>query len=293
MLFLMFYKLIINYLFIISIVQLGIVPNLISLIIISQILNFFIPFVAYKIITKQKFTEILLLKPISIKNVILIICISIIIQPSIMLVSAVTSIFSDNNIVIIMQQLTDFPIVLGILAIGVTPAIFEELVFRGVIYNEYKKVNIRKAALVNGLLFGIMHMNLQQFFYATILGVLLTYLIYYTGSIFAPILFHFVINSSQVILGYIAFNAMPNIPIEEVPEASIVLSIIYTGVFALLCMPLLIFLFKEFVDENKHNIETPNHVTLESNDRLYKVNTWALKGVILFFVLYILMDYLL
>ena len=52
-----------------------------------------------------------------------------------------------------------------------------------------------KAALVlSGLLFGCMHMNFNQFCYAFVAGIALGILLEATGSIFATMTAHFVIN---------------------------------------------------------------------------------------------------
>lgn len=299
MLYLMFYKLFINFIFVASIITFNLNFNIITLIITSQILNFGIPFLVYKVITKQPFKEILLLKPISIKTILLIIVITFVIQPLMMFVSAISSLFVNNDVANIMQELTFFPLGLGILAIGITPSIFEEIIFRGALYTEYKNINIKKAALVNGLFFGIMHMNLQQFFYATFLGVVLTYLIYYTGSILAPMLSHFLLNSTQVILGYISFSAIANTPIEDTAEPNILLSIVFIGVTALLLLPLLSFLFKQLIEENTNNHSKTINIEKEGVNFIphegfnsYKINNWAFKGVIIYFVLYFVLGYL-
>jgi len=298
-LYLLLYKLIMNYLFIGAIIVFELQLNLIALIITSQILNFFLPFIAYKIITKQKFSEILDLKPLNVKSVILIICMSIVIQPAMMFVSAISSIFVTNDIAAIMQQLTVFPVFLSIVAIGVAPSLFEELMFRGALHNEYRKVDIKKAALVNGLFFGIMHMNLQQFVYAALLGVLLTYFMHYTGSIFAAMLSHFVINSSQVMLGHFSFQQiayMEYTMAEPIPEPSMLATLTFLAIFASLLIPLFIFLFREFVDANQGNHIPVNieddGVTLKLEKGLssYKINNWAFKGVVIYFVLYFAID---
>lgn len=299
MLYLMFYKLFTSYLLIATITMFNLEPDLITLIITSQILNFFVPFVVYKLIVKQSFIEILKLKPLNLKSTILIIFMSIVIQPAMMFISAVSSIFVSNDVSAIMQQLTAFPLALSILAIGVTPSIMEEIMFRGAVHNEYKNIDIKKAALVNGLFFGIMHMNLQQFVYAAVLGVFLTYFMHYTGSILAPMISHFVINSSQVMLGHFTFNAMDYIHLEELPEPNTLLSIIYIGTFALLLVPLFIFLFKELIDANKYVHKPPNvqedgvSLTLEKGFDSYRINTSAFKGVLIFFVLYFAIGYFL
>lgn len=86
-------------------------------------------------------------------------------------------------------------IVLAILVIALLPAICEELLFRGVIYNSFnKRYGVVVAIIISSLLFGIFHMNWIQGINAFILGIALSYAYYKSNSIFVPIIFHFANN---------------------------------------------------------------------------------------------------
>jgi hypothetical protein len=74
---------------------------------------------------------------------------------------------------------------------------------RGVILGNYKHVSIKKAALMNGLMFGILHLNINQFVYAFVLGVVMAYIVYYTGSIFPSMLLHFCINGISAFASWV------------------------------------------------------------------------------------------
>lgn len=82
-----------------------------------------------------------------------------------------------------------------ILLSAVTPAIFEELLMRGIIFDGYRDKKIHIAAIMNGLIFGMMHLNTFQFVHTFISGITMTYLVYITGSIFSSMLMHFINNS--------------------------------------------------------------------------------------------------
>ncbi len=87
-----------------------------------------------------------------------------------------------------------------ILLMAVTPAICEELAFRGFLLSGLKNLGSRPMAiLISSLLFGIAHGMLQQSINATLLGVLLGYLAVQTGSLLPCIGFHVTHNSLQLL----------------------------------------------------------------------------------------------
>ncbi|HBN75770.1 MAG TPA: CPBP family intramembrane metalloprotease domain-containing protein [Planctomycetaceae bacterium] len=89
-----------------------------------------------------------------------------------------------------------------VLTFAVTPAICEELAFRGFILAGFRKTGRHYLAIIfSGLLFGIMHMIPQQVFNAALLGMLLGLLVVKSGSIFPAMLFHFGNNALGVLHG--------------------------------------------------------------------------------------------
>ncbi|MCL2071020.1 MAG: CPBP family intramembrane metalloprotease [Oscillospiraceae bacterium] len=79
-------------------------------------------------------------------------------------------------------------------------AIFEEFMCRGLMLNALKPYGNGFAIIVTGFLFGIMHGNFQQFFYAFILGIVLAYITIQTGSIFSATLLHAMFNSLAAVV---------------------------------------------------------------------------------------------
>lgn len=85
--------------------------------------------------------------------------------------------------------------IFGILAVLICAPIFEEILFRGMILGEIKeRVNIGAAIIIQGILFGIYHMNLFQSIYAAVLGILLGFICVKTGSIIGSIIAHIIFN---------------------------------------------------------------------------------------------------
>jgi sodium transport system permease protein len=96
---------------------------------------------------------------------------------------------------------------LSILVIAFLPAVFEELLFRGVIFNSFnKRYNFTVGIIVSALLFGVYHMNWIQGVYAFIFGLALAYMYYRSNSIFVPITFHFINNLLATLISYFEIN---------------------------------------------------------------------------------------
>ena len=85
----------------------------------------------------------------------------------------------------------------GFIMVCLLAPIFEEIIFRGIILKGMLnfKVNPTVAILLNGLIFGLAHMNPWQFIGAGLLGVIFGYVYYRTKSLFLPILLHFLNNT--------------------------------------------------------------------------------------------------
>lgn len=79
--------------------------------------------------------------------------------------------------------------------------ICEELIFRGVILNSLRKgFGDRTAVIISSVLFGIFHMNIIQFIYATIFGIALGYTYLRRRRIIDSIVLHISINCIGAII---------------------------------------------------------------------------------------------
>lgn len=182
--------------------------NALQEIIMSQLV-FALPAIIYLVVSKVSIVEALRIKKIRLSNVILLVVFTYLIMPVITLVNAISLIFSENEISgTITDITTQFPLYIGILAIGLLPAILEESVYRGVLYNEYRKKNPRAGIFLSALLFGLLHQNLNQFAYAFVMGLIFCLVIEATDSILSTMIIHFVINSNSVILQYVLPKAI-------------------------------------------------------------------------------------
>ena len=95
-----------------------------------------------------------------------------------------------------------------IIVIAVVPALGEELLFRGYLQQKIGKwlKNPQISIVIASFLFSAIHLDLQAIIPRFVLGVLLGYLYYWSGSLWLPILAHFVNNAQAVILSYPLFK---------------------------------------------------------------------------------------
>ncbi|MBO3445579.1 ABC transporter permease subunit/CPBP intramembrane protease [Clostridium sp. CCUG 7971] len=101
--------------------------------------------------------------------------------------------------------------ILNLLVVALMPAICEEMFFRGFIYTSFKGKNSYKAAIVcSGILFGFMHMDFIRIIPTSILGISFAYCVYKSGSIFVPMILHFINNMLSVTASHYSDNEILN-----------------------------------------------------------------------------------
>ncbi|KYH30988.1 CAAX amino terminal protease self- immunity [Clostridium tepidiprofundi DSM 19306] len=159
-----------------------------------------IPALLYVYFKRRSFKETLKLNSISIKNIILVVFLTFAIQPFIVLVGTVADIIFKNQCELLFGDLESYSIWFALFGTALTPAICEEVLLRGVILDGYRGMSIKKAVIMNGFLFGIFHMNLFQFSYTFFIGIILALIVYYTNSIYASIIMHFLNNALSVVV---------------------------------------------------------------------------------------------
>lgn len=95
------------------------------------------------------------------------------------------------------------PFALAVPLIALTPAVCEEIMFRGYLFAAFRqKMSILRAILFVSILFGISHMSLAQLVPTAMLGVAMAYARYKADSIAVSSLMHFLNNSFSVFIIY-------------------------------------------------------------------------------------------
>lgn len=163
-----------------------------------------LPTIGYLILTKSTLKETIRLRKISISNVFLLMLLTYLMMPLMNLISAITLLFTKNTTSEMMLGISkQYPFIVGLIAIAIIPCLFEETVYRGVFYNEYRKVNVKKGILMSAFLFGILHGNLNQFAYAFVMGIIFALVIEATDSIVSTMIMHFIFNGTSVVMMYV------------------------------------------------------------------------------------------
>ncbi len=74
--------------------------------------------------------------------------------------------------------------------------ITEELVFRGFCLKNLSRFNQRFGILASSVIFGLVHANITQFIFATVIGIVLSYITIKANSIIPAIIVHFTVNTT-------------------------------------------------------------------------------------------------
>ncbi len=86
-----------------------------------------------------------------------------------------------------------------LLCTGILVPIMEEIIFRYGIHGIIARSNLAVAYVVSSVIFGVMHGNVIQGAYATLLGLILAYVYTRTENLWYPIMIHMTINSTSVV----------------------------------------------------------------------------------------------
>lgn len=100
--------------------------------------------------------------------------------------------------------------------------VFEEILFRKLICDKIIKYGEGCTIMLSGLIFGLFHMNFNQFFYAFFLGCFLAFIYVKTGNLKYTILLHMIVNFFGTVLGGMLFKLDPAKP------STVIISTVYS-----------------------------------------------------------------
>jgi len=94
----------------------------------------------------------------------------------------------------------------NLVVMAVLPALGEEFLFRGFLMRYFSQFikNIHFNILIVSILFSAMHLQFYGFLPRMALGMILGYFFYWSGSIWVPVLVHFINNGAVVLVYYLA-----------------------------------------------------------------------------------------
>lgn len=200
----------------------------------NQILFLLVPVIIYITSTKQNIKRVLKLNKIRTYDIGLTVLMTVLFLPTMLFLNAITSLFVKNNVAQMLSTTSQLPLIYSVIVIALFPAFFEEFIMRGLILHEYRGVTIKKAAIMNGIFFGMLHLNISQTFYAFAMGVLATYLVYYTKSIFASMVFHFSVNGINVVVAWVTQNYFLTSNNEALNQAESITTVMYIVTYGIL-----------------------------------------------------------
>ncbi len=104
--------------------------------------------------------------------------------------------------------------------IAVIPAIGEEFIFRGALQRILRQWtgSVHVAVILAAILFSAMHLQFYGFLPRLLLGLLLGYMMVYTGNIWVPVFAHFFNNAAAVILYFFIHQSGSEFDMEHMGE---------------------------------------------------------------------------
>lgn len=170
-----------------------------SNVILGQLL-IIVPVVLYLICTEDNPLKELKFRRIGVLNTILLIVFTYCMLPVVSLVNTITMMFTTNIVSVQLDSMSQNSFWLNLFLVAVLPAVVEEMTFRGVIYSGYKNCSIRNAMFASALIFGLFHMNINQFCYAFIMGIVFVLIREATGSMHSSMIVHFIFNANSIVM---------------------------------------------------------------------------------------------
>ena len=134
------------------------------------------------------------------RTLLMAVIITVALQPVAGLIANLTNLLFPNLLDVVEDSLYGGPFLLNLVTVALIPGFCEEFLLRGNAANAYSRTGrVRAAVLLSSLLFGLIHQNATQFFYAFAMGVVLALLFLASDSIWPGVLVHFLNNGASVV----------------------------------------------------------------------------------------------
>lgn len=115
-----------------------------------------------------------------------------------------------------------FDLIVNVVMIGLLPAIGEELLFRSALIGILRKFfkQVHWPVILSSLIFSAFHLQFFGFLPRFVLGLGLGYLFVWSGSVWVPVLAHFVNNITVVLISYLYQHNLISTGIETFGQTS-------------------------------------------------------------------------
>ncbi|MCR5402699.1 MAG: CPBP family intramembrane metalloprotease [Butyrivibrio sp.] len=185
----------------------------------SELVMFLPPF-AMVLYYGEKLSVIIPLRRVKLSSFFMTLLYSVCLFPIATLANAISMLFVDNTVVELSDQILSLPMWQMLISIGLIGPFMEEIVFRGIFLQSYQRTGrIIGSIILSSVLFGLMHMNFNQFAYGTVIGIMFALLVESTGSVLASFVAHAFFNSAEVITMYLSSDLLEEAE-QYLPEMS-------------------------------------------------------------------------
>lgn len=195
-----------------------------------------IPALIYVLVMKIDIIKCIPYRKIKLSDAVSSLLIGYCLVPLVLLINVISSVFATNYLNSSTTEISQYPFIIQLLLMAFLPTIAEEFVFRGLFYHSYRKNGILGAAILSGVIFGAIHLNINQFCYACVMGMVFALMVEITGSMFSSMLAHFAVNSYSIIM--LKLVSMSEISVQT-EQASQQMMSQYSGVIILLQIAIL------------------------------------------------------
>lgn len=135
---------------------------------------------------------------------------------------------------------------LNLALISIIGPIFEEILFRKILIDKTIKYGARISIIISALLFGLFHGNVNQFFYAFLMGGFFAYVYIKTGKIIYPIILHLIVNLMGSVISLKLIQSISNLYSGSINLFDASFVIIYVIIILILVIIGLILLLTKF-----------------------------------------------
>lgn len=155
-----------------------------------------IPAIVYIRMKGENLLESLGFHKVKITTILLTVLLTLLSMPLYMCANVLSQIFVPNTVVQASSQLLSGSLLASWFVMTIAAPICEEIAIRGFCFNRFRKItSLLVAAFVSAVMFGIIHLNINQMCYAIVLGVVFALANFASGSIWTSITMHFLVNN--------------------------------------------------------------------------------------------------
>ena len=148
------------------------------------------------------------------------------------LLGLLEQITNQSNYQAIAETQFSLPVYLALIMYGMISPMAEEIVFRGIVYNRFRRqYGLWISIFLSSLMFGLYHGNVIQAIYGTVLGMIIAVLYERYGSFWVPVFIHSIANVGIYCLLQIEEikNCILSMPFCVICIGIVVLSLIFSS----------------------------------------------------------------